>query len=119
MTEQESQHKNHKILQFATKINDVLQMTWDKPQDAIKTWIYFKAKLDTKNSLQVKTHITNPAMVRIRNYLLNKFWEEKAKDILKEVFILLDNLTKNNTALLSVYIPKQYLKQEILNGETK
>lgn len=110
---QNSNQSNIKVLQFCTPISSKCIESEQKPENAIKTGIFFEQS--SKENIKIKTHITAPAMEEIRNLLIEKYGAKKGKEILSGVFNVLLSLSGKGLAPFVVYIPKRYFKGEVLD----
>lgn len=102
---------NYKTLLFSSLMpEDMTKLTEEK--DGIKnTGIFFESRY--KDLIRVKAHLTLPAIQEVKKILIENYGEKNAHKYIKEFFEILLKLNKNNTALLSVYIPESVFSRQI------
>jgi len=104
-------HSSYKSLLYTNYIT--MEAIWEDMQEVYgmkNTGIYFNSK--NNEPLRIKAHLTLPAITSIKEDLEKKYGDN-AKTIFKELLLILNKLTRENTALLSVYIPKTYLSKSV------
>lgn len=104
--------KSVKTLLFTKVIpEDMMWAIEERENWARGTWVFFEAK---KNSLlDIKAHLTAPAVRELKKELLKDFTEAQSKDIFKAVFGTLLKLNETNTALLSIYAKESMFSRKI------
>lgn len=106
---------NYKLLLFAQTLDNTVVLKDEQNKQAApnSTGLILSAKYSDQLN-RIKAHITVPAINMITKELVSKYGRDQAKEILKDFFLLMEKLTKNNTALLSLYLPDSYLADELL-----
>lgn len=103
--------ETYKTLLYSKTINEDMKKLLEEKEGIFNTGLFFESRY--KDPVKVKAHITLPAMKNIKNILIEKYGEQKAKEYMKTFFEIILDLNKSNTALLSLYIPKTYFSRKI------